>query len=41
VASFGFLSGVAILGAMAADLFVLPALVVTIARRSASLGAGA
>jgi predicted RND superfamily exporter protein len=32
VASFGFLSGLAILGAMAADLIVLPALVVTIAR---------
>ncbi len=32
---------VAILGAMAADLFVLPALVVTIARRAADLGADA
>ena len=41
VASFGFLSGVAILGAMAADLFVLPALVVTFARRHPGLGADA
>ena len=32
VASFGFLSGLAILGAMVADLFVLPALVLVIAR---------
>jgi predicted RND superfamily exporter protein len=38
VASFGFLSGVAILGAMLADLFVLPALVVTLAGRSAPSG---
>ena len=30
VASFGFLSGVAILGAMVADLVVLPALVTTV-----------
>jgi predicted RND superfamily exporter protein len=32
VASFGFLSGIAILGAMIADLIVLPALVLAIAR---------
>jgi hypothetical protein len=32
VASFGFLSGFAILGAMGADLIVLPALVASIAR---------
>ncbi len=32
VASFGFLAGLAILGAMAADLIVLPALIVSIAR---------
>jgi predicted RND superfamily exporter protein len=32
VASFGFLSGLAILGAMGADLIVLPALVASIAR---------
>ena len=38
VASFGFLSGVAILGAMLADLFVLPALVVTLADRAAPSG---
>jgi len=38
VASFGFLSGVAILGAMVADLFVLPALVVTLAGGRANFG---
>jgi len=38
VASFGFLSGVGILGAMVADLFVLPALVVTIAGRPVRFG---
>ncbi len=32
VASFGFLSGLAILGALAADLIVLPALIASIAR---------
>jgi hypothetical protein len=38
VASFGFLSGVAILGAMVADLFVLPALVVTLAGGRTNFG---
>ena len=32
VASFGLISGISILGAMVADLIVLPALVLTIAR---------